>query len=278
MDLDRFPLLASQIPVAGIVALAGLLGLFVGSFLNVVVYRTPLGLSVSTPRSFCPKCRRQLTWWENVPLVSWVALRGRCHGCGDPISVRYPAVELATGASFAFVAWAWHGSGVAAGYCCLAAALIAVALVEYGGKRSPLGIAASGTALGQLLIVIAAIWGHHWRILVGSLIGSVVAVLVFSVLRVTDPECVDPRGQGRSALLMAGCWVGGIPLAGVGVGVAVWIVVYFLCMVMTWVTSRSMALGDGSNPTIVRQTQPVVSVPLVTSLTVAMAISLVTIR
>ena len=87
-------------------ALAGVVGLFIGSFLNVVVYRAPLGLSVSTPRSFCPTCDRQLVWWENVPLISWLALRGRCHTCHEPISVRYPLVEATTAVAFAFVALA----------------------------------------------------------------------------------------------------------------------------------------------------------------------------
>src|SRR5664280_3022890 len=88
MASDGIPRLAVTIPVAVIV------GLFVGSFLNVVVYRIPLGLSVAKPRSFCPTCDRQLKWWENVPVVSWVALRGHCHTCHEPISARYPFVCL----------------------------------------------------------------------------------------------------------------------------------------------------------------------------------------
>ena len=75
MNTDQVPLLALTVP------LAVLAGLFIGSFLNVVIYRTPRGLSVSRPRSFCTKCDRQLQWWENVPVVSWVVLRGRCHSC-----------------------------------------------------------------------------------------------------------------------------------------------------------------------------------------------------
>src|SRR5208282_1433104 len=73
--------------------LAGVAGLLVGSFLNVVVYRAPLGLSVSSPRSFCPNCRHQLSWWENIPVASWVFLRARCRACHQPISARYPLVE-----------------------------------------------------------------------------------------------------------------------------------------------------------------------------------------
>ncbi len=120
-----------------VVVMAGVAGLVVGSFLNVVVYRVPLGLSVSKPRSFCPDCHRQLAWWENVPLISWIVLRGRCRVCGLSISLRYPAVELATGLVFALVAWAWRGTLPAAGYCCLAASMIAILLIECSGHRAP---------------------------------------------------------------------------------------------------------------------------------------------
>lgn len=76
---------------------AFLVGICVGSFLNVVIARVPEGLSVSKPRSRCPKCGHQLSWYENVPLLSWLVLRGRCRGCKAPISIRYPVVELLVG-------------------------------------------------------------------------------------------------------------------------------------------------------------------------------------
>src|ERR1700734_649119 len=110
------------------ISCAGLIGVFVGSFLNVVIYRTPLGLSVNSPRSFCPTCERQLAWWENIPIVSWIGLKGRCRTCGTPISIRYPLVELSTGIVFALVTWAWDGTIVSAAYCVLAAAMVAVSL------------------------------------------------------------------------------------------------------------------------------------------------------
>src|ERR1017187_8414067 len=147
MSSGDFPLLAVTIPLAGIV------GLFVGSFLNVVVYRTPRGLSVAAPRSFCPTCRRQLKWWENVPVVSWVWLRGRCHTCQQPISIRYPLVEVATGAIFALVTWGWHGTTLSVAYCALAATMVAVSLIEYGGQRAPLSVAATGTAVALVIVV-----------------------------------------------------------------------------------------------------------------------------
>ena len=84
---------------------AGLLGLAFGSFLNVCLSRWPKGESIAHPRSHCRSCGRTLAWWENVPLVSWLALRGRCRTCGARISWRYPLVELAVGALWAVAAW-----------------------------------------------------------------------------------------------------------------------------------------------------------------------------
>ncbi len=88
------------------VALIGVLGAAVGSFLNVVIHRLPRGESVVSPASRCPSCEAPIRPWDNVPVVSWLILRGRCRHCGAPISVRYPLVELLTALSFAAVALA----------------------------------------------------------------------------------------------------------------------------------------------------------------------------
>jgi leader peptidase (prepilin peptidase)/N-methyltransferase len=84
---------------------AGLLGLAFGSFLNVCLSRWPEGESIVRPRSHCRSCGRTLAWWENVPLISWIALRGRCRGCNARISLRYLVVELAVGALWAYEFW-----------------------------------------------------------------------------------------------------------------------------------------------------------------------------
>jgi len=76
------------------------MGLLFGSFLNVVIARVPEGQSIVRPRSRCPRCGRQLSWFENIPVLSWLALRGRCRGCHEPISWRYPLIELLTAALF----------------------------------------------------------------------------------------------------------------------------------------------------------------------------------
>ncbi len=98
------PMIRDQIRIWGTV-FAALLGLAFGSFLNVCLSRWPEGESIVTPRSHCRKCERVLNWWENVPLVSWMALRGRCRGCGTRISGRYVVVEAAVGGLWALVAW-----------------------------------------------------------------------------------------------------------------------------------------------------------------------------
>jgi leader peptidase (prepilin peptidase)/N-methyltransferase len=268
MVSDHVPLLAVTIPLAGVV------GLFIGSFLNVVIYRTPLGLSVSAPRSFCPNCDRQLRWWENVPVVSWLALRGRCHTCHQPISPRYPAVELSTGITFALVTWAWHGRIEAAAYCCLAAAVIAVSLIEYGGQRAPLSVAAIGTASAQAIIVVGGAWQHQWRIVVGSLIGTAAAVAVYAALRAGDPQCVDPRGHGRSAVLAAGCWLGGLGAVPLAIGAGAWITTYFVCMAGAWSASRQRS---GAGPSSEPPPTPfaILATPLVSAIVVALAVSLI---
>ena len=80
-----------------------IIGAVIGSFLNVVIYRLPLGISLNSPkRSFCPSCQRQLSWFENIPVISWIVLRGRCRGCRAAILFRYPLVELITAALFLF--------------------------------------------------------------------------------------------------------------------------------------------------------------------------------
>jgi leader peptidase (prepilin peptidase)/N-methyltransferase len=88
-----------------VVIVAGVLGMMVGSFLNVCIVRLPANQSVVRPRSRCPRCEKPIAWYDNIPLVSWLVLRGRCRGCGLPISPLYPAVELLTAVIWAAMAW-----------------------------------------------------------------------------------------------------------------------------------------------------------------------------
>jgi leader peptidase (prepilin peptidase)/N-methyltransferase len=266
---------SGAIPHQLAIPLAGVVGLFVGSFLNVVIYRTPLGLSVATPRSFCPTCNRQLTWWENVPVASWVALRGRCRTCRRPISPSYPLVELATGVVFALVTWGWHGTIVSAAYCALGASMIVVSLIEYGGQRAPLSIAAIGTAVALGIILVGSGWQHDWGIIGGSLLGASLGMVCLALLRVRDPNCLDPRGFGRSAILIAGCWLGGLGLSAATFGAGAWIVAYLVCMLGAWSETRQSSGANASVIASVRNAGPLLRIPLVSAIAVAMAASLI---
>jgi leader peptidase (prepilin peptidase)/N-methyltransferase len=93
------------------VMIAALFGAIIGSFLNVCVYRLPLGRSVVWPASACPSCGRQLSWYDNIPIVSFALLGGRCRLCRAPISIRYPIIEALTAAMFA-AGWWYYGPGV----------------------------------------------------------------------------------------------------------------------------------------------------------------------
>src|SRR5205814_1433075 len=137
-----------------LVALFGVLGLTCGSFLNVLVYRVPRRLSIVSPGSACPSCGTPIRASDNIPLVSWLLLRGRCRRCGARISARYPLVELATGALFAAVAAVFSDLYVAAMAAVFLGLLLALALIDAEHRILPnaivypamLGFAAASAA------------------------------------------------------------------------------------------------------------------------------------
>lgn len=112
-------------------------GLAIGSFLNVVAARVPLKRSIVSPGSACMSCGHELAWYENVPVLSWLALRGRCRGCGARIGVVYPAVELATALLVAgsFLAFGWSGTSFVAAFFC--AALVTVSATDLSHRIVP---------------------------------------------------------------------------------------------------------------------------------------------
>ncbi|HTT87477.1 MAG TPA: prepilin peptidase [Acidimicrobiales bacterium] len=178
---------------------AGVFGLVIGSFLNVVVYRVPRGLSVVRPGSFCPSCHSPIRGLDNVPVLSWVVLGGRCRRCGEPISARYPVVEAITGAVFALV-----GAGLGAhwgvpGMCVLAAALVASVAIELDGLGTPAPVALIGAALGTALLAAAAGADRRWGHLGATVLGAVIA---------TGAALVAPRleGEHRAGGEHAGAW------------------------------------------------------------------------
>ena len=118
-----------------VVVLAAVSGLLIGSFLTVVVDRVPRGESVMTPPSHCDNCGLRLGARDLVPVVSWLALRGRCRACRVRISPRYPAVELVTGVVFALLVWSQGLGPTTPLWLVLAAGLLAAALIDFDGKQ-----------------------------------------------------------------------------------------------------------------------------------------------
>lgn len=131
----------------------GVLGLLVGSFLNVVIARVPHGESIVSPGSRCPHCGHTLSWYENIPLASWTVLRGRCRSCRAPISPRYPAVELLTALLFLAAGWAL-GPGWQLGRALLLVGfLVPLALIDLEHWIVPVGVTVLGTAAGLISAV-----------------------------------------------------------------------------------------------------------------------------
>lgn len=153
-DAPQRLLTAFDVPVGVEVAVFAVLGLAVGSFLGAATYRVPEGLSMLKPaRSFCPACRRQLTWRENVPVLSFLVQRGRCRSCGVRIPWRYPAIELATCAVFALAAWLGRDEGLAVVlvHLLVLSGLVLASAVDFERFEIPDEVSIGGMVLGPLL-------------------------------------------------------------------------------------------------------------------------------
>jgi leader peptidase (prepilin peptidase) / N-methyltransferase len=154
---------------------ATLLGAIVGSFLNACIHRMPRNIPLSNPRrSFCPSCQRLIPWYENIPLLSWLALRGRCSGCKARISARYFLVEALTAGLFLWV-WMRYGLPLAPAYAVIIALLIAATFIDIEHFIIPDEITWGGTAAGLLLsFLLPQLMGvtSHWQALGLSLAGA----------------------------------------------------------------------------------------------------------
>ncbi|MGE5452520.1 MAG: prepilin peptidase [Acidobacteriota bacterium] len=224
MDLDQLlPVLLSPLGL-------GVLGLCVGSFLNVVIHRLPLmlerqwraegaeilnvplpeqdtqALTLSKPDSRCPQCGHQIRWYENIPLLSWLALRGKCSACKTPISVRYPLIELATGALFAACGWRFGPQLATLLWCGFVAVLVAAAAIDWDTTLLPdsltfpllwAGLVAAN--LGWNIPVQDAIWG--------AVAGYLSLWSVYWLFKLTTGK--EGMGYGDFKLLAAlGAWLG----------------------------------------------------------------------
>jgi leader peptidase (prepilin peptidase)/N-methyltransferase len=140
---------------AASLTLIGVLGLAVGSFLNVCIYRLPRGESLVTPASRCPACGRPLRWFDNIPVVSWVLLRGRCGQCQAPISAQYPIIEIVTALLWVTVALLTPPGWLLASRLILGTALIVLFMIDLEHQLLPNAITLPGIAVGLALSFVA---------------------------------------------------------------------------------------------------------------------------
>jgi leader peptidase (prepilin peptidase)/N-methyltransferase len=206
-------------------AAAGAFGALIGSFLNVVVYRVPAGLSVVRPGSACPGCGAPIRPWDNVPVVSWLALRGRCRDCAQPISARYPLVEAATAVLFVLVAWRFAPSildtqekaAAIAGVIQLVAFLyltgvsVALALIDLDTHTLPNAIVYPSYVVGTVLLVASGLIAGDTAALLTAGVGMGGLFLLYLLIAL-----VSPGGMGFGDVKLAG--VLGLYLGFLGVG------------------------------------------------------------
>ena len=214
------------------VACVGVLGLIIGSFLNVVIYRLPVIMdrealeacseildcpekgpapleepfNLITPRSRCPKCDHGITALENIPVVSWLFLRGRCSACGVNISIRYPAIEALTGVLSAVVAWHFGFGWQALAALAFTWVLISLCFIDFDHQLLPDSITLPFLWVGLL----SSLFGLHSN-LESAVIGAVAGYLALWLLYQGYKQVTDKEGMGYGdfkLLAMVGAWLG----------------------------------------------------------------------
>ena len=133
------------------VIVAGIAGLLIGSFLNVCIYRIPRDISVVAPRSFCPECGAQIAWFDNLPLLSYAVLRGRCRKCLQKIGIRYPAVEFSTGVLFALIAYRYAFSPSAGKWFLWEAMMMVLFWTDFEEQILPDELTIGGSVAGLII-------------------------------------------------------------------------------------------------------------------------------
>jgi len=196
--VDALPVAVTR-PVTALVLGCLLLGLVVGSFLNVVVWRVPRGESVVTPASHCPGCDMPVRPADNVPVLSWLRLRGRCRDCDTPISVRYPLVEVLTAVVFAALALRFGLDPALPAYLYLGAVGIALTLIDLDTRRLPRVLTRPSYAVGLVLLGVAALAGDGQAPYLRALLGCLALYAFYFLLR-----RVAPRGMGGGDVTLSG--------------------------------------------------------------------------
>jgi len=220
--------LAANPPV--LLTFSGLLGLAVGSFLNVVIHRLPKMMerewrsqcaeilddgapaekrttyNLVVPRSRCPGCDRQITALENIPVLSYIVLRGRCSGCGQRIGLRYPLVELVTGLLSVLVVWRFGLTVQAGGALLLTWALVALSVIDFDTQYLPDAITLPFLWLG-LAFNVAGVYTTTQASVIGAIVGYLALWSVYHLFRLITGK--EGMGYGDFKLLaLFGAWLG----------------------------------------------------------------------
>lgn len=238
-----------------VIIFAALFGMVIGSFLNVVAYRVPSKISLLR-ESRCPHCDAAIQPWQNVPAISWLALRGRCASCREPISVRYPVVELITGVLFAAIMvllpWQQIAPNLAAGVCVLlafwwfAGSSVALTLIDLDTRRLPDAIVLPGYAVGVGLLTLACLLGADWWALLRAGIGAAVLFGLYALLWLLRPGAM---GMGDVKLAgLVGLHLGWLGWAAVAVGATAAFILgglYGVGLIATRRAGRKTALAFG---------------------------------
>jgi leader peptidase (prepilin peptidase)/N-methyltransferase len=186
-----------------IVVVVFALGLIIGSFLNVVAWRVPRGESIVHPPSACPHCGTPIKPHDNVPVLSWLVLRGRCRSCNGPISPRYPLVELGTGSAFAAVTFAGflniYSLALVPLLLYFAAISIVLALIDIDTHRLPNPIVLPSYLVVFALLALASALTGNWWALIWALCGGAILFATYFVM-----VLIYPRGMGFGDVKLAG--------------------------------------------------------------------------
>jgi leader peptidase (prepilin peptidase)/N-methyltransferase len=207
-----------------------LLGICIGSFLNVCIYRMPAGESIVTPRSHCPKCNQMIAWYDNLPLLSYLILRGKCRHCKEPFSARYFMVELLTGICFLLIHWVFKSNPIAFFiYAMVTAGLIVITFIDIDHLIIPDEITLSGIVIGLLVSVvltffpyiggdfviekptILTLWAGPYIPIVNSLIGAAFGGGILLLIAVIAKAILKKEAMGGGdikLLAMAGAFMG----------------------------------------------------------------------
>ena len=188
---------------------AAALGAVIGSFLNVCIYRLPRGESIAWPGSHCPACGASIAWFDNIPVLSYVSLFGRCRKCCGPISIRYPVVEAANAVGYVIILAAFGANWTAALYCVLFSALLVAAGTDLTHKIIPNVVTVPGIVLGLVAAATVLPLGF-----VNALLGVAIGGGILWALAWASPYLFGKEGMGGGdikLLAMIGAFLGWKP-------------------------------------------------------------------